>query len=443
MITLRPHATLAPAALAGLDALRVITANHRSTGFEGLARVSLPASAREALVRRVREAGIEAVLLCTCNRTELYWYARGADEDAVVRAALQAVTPLGSGAVTDFTRIDGLDAARHLFRVTAGLESLMLGEAEVLGQVRGAIEAAEQAGNAGCFLPSLFHAAVRFGGRARSETRIGQGALSVASAAVQHLSRHYPDLTERTVVVLGAGVTGLKAARHLQAEHVKRLVLLNRTVERAREGAAEVGAEAGSLEDLPRWLAEADAVVAAVSVNAPIVTAATLRAACPAGRATPLTLVDLSIPRAMDPDCNTVEEVTLHDLSGLERIVADNHALREREIPRVESLLERELEIFTSQARESAARPLVSELRRRAEEIRQEELRPLLQDGTMDPEAIERATRRIVDWILQGPSAALRRGDLALDPQHVHYLRAIFGLAEADGGPEGGAHGHP
>jgi len=289
----------------------------------------------------------------------------------------------------------------------------------------------------------LFHAALRIGGRARSETRIGQGALSVASAAVQHLARQYTDLTERTVVVLGAGVTGLKAARHLQAERVSRLVLLNRTLERAQEGAAEIGATAGSLDELPRWLAEADAVVAAVHVEAPIVTAAQLRDALLAGRSKPLTLVDLSIPRAIDPDCASVPGVTLHDLSGLEQVVADNRALREREIPRVEALLEHELDIFASQARESAARPLVAELRRRAEAIRQQEMLPLLADGAADREAIDRATRRIVDRILQGPSAALRRGDLALDPQHVHYLRAIFGLAEADGETEGGAHGHP
>ena len=177
-------------------------------------------------------------------------------------------------------------------------------------------------------------------------------------------------------------------------------------------------------------------MVAAVHVDTPLVTAALLKTSLPAGRPAPLVLVDLSLPRAIAADCATVAGVSLHDLSGLEQIVADNRALREREIPRVEALLARELSIFESLARESTVRPLVAELRRHAEAIRREELGRARQGGPIDERAVEQMTRRIVDRILQGPSAALRRGDLALDPQHVHYLRMIFGLTDAsdDGG---------
>ena len=438
MIPVRHH-SLASIPAQGLDALRVLTVNHRTAGFTDLARLSLPAAARDGLARRLRDAGLEAVLLCTCNRIELYWYSHGHDDDILARSALLgAVASRGEAPEEGFTRLEGGAAASHLFRVAAGLESLLVGEAEVLGQIREAIEGAEQTGVAGLFLPSLFHAALRFGGHARSQTRIGQGALSVASAAVQHLSRRDADLARHTVVVIGAGVTGLKLARHLRAEHVGRLVLLNRTLERAQGAAAELGAEAGTLEDLPRWLASADAVVAAVHVESPLLTAAQVRASIPTGRETPLVLVDLSLPRAIDPDCASVPGVSLHDLSGLEQVVNDNRALREREIPRVEALLARELSIFESQARESAVRPLIAELRRRAEEIRRQELSRALDRGPIDPQTIEQMTRRIVDRILQGPSTALRRGDLALDPQHVHYLRTIFGLAEISDDGEGG-----
>jgi glutamyl-tRNA reductase len=419
---------------AGLDPLRCVSWNHRHAGFAMLARVAMPSATRQALLERLREAELEAVVLGTCNRTELYWYARTPHDDEVARRAFAEATQ-GHAAATQngVVELYGLDAARHLFRIGAGLESLLVGETEVLGQLREAIEAAEQAGTARSYLPFFFQGALRFGRRARAETRIGQGALSVASAAVRHLAQDHSDLSACTAVVIGAGVTGLKVARHLQSERVRRVVVLNRTRARAEEGAAAIGAIPGSLEDLPRWLAEADAVVAAVQVEQPVVRPELLRQALERrDREVPLALVDLSLPRAIHPDCATIAGVVLHDLSGLERIVAGNRALREREIPRVEEMLEREPEIFASQARSSAARPLVGELRRRAEAIRQEELQRALGNGPLGPETMEHVTRRIVDRILQAPSEALRRGDLLLDPQGAANLRALLGLDEPE-----------
>jgi glutamyl-tRNA reductase len=414
----------------GLAALRTITLNHRAAGFEHLAKLALPAAAQAGLRRRLQQIGLETVLLCTCNRTELYWHARSDEDDRLAASTFRsAIAPGPTLEDASLPLLTGLAAARHLMRVAAGLESLVVGESEVLGQVREAIETAEREGTAGIFLPTLFRAALHLGGRVRSETRIGQGALSVASAAVQLLARVHPEVRTRTVVVLGAGVTGLKAARHLRAEGVERIVLLNRTVERARAAAADLGLEAGSLEDLPRWLAEADAVLAAVHVEAPLIGAESVRAARH-GRATPLALLDLSLPRAIDSACAAIEGVVLHDLSGLEQVVAGNRALREREIPRVEAVLERELTVFEAQAHESAARPLVAELRRHAETIRRQELSRALADGAGDAAALERVTRRLVDRLLHGPSTALRRGDLALDTQHVRYLRTILGLSD-------------
>jgi glutamyl-tRNA reductase len=414
----------------GLAALRTLTLNHRAAGFDHLARLALPAAAQTALRQRLQQAGLEAVLLSTCNRTELYWHARSADDDLLAEAAFRSAAAAGHP-IADATLplLDGLDSARHLMRVAAGLESLIVGESEILGQVRDAIEQAEREGTAGLFLPTLFHAALRFGGRVRTETRIGQGALSVASASVQLLARVRPDGSARTVVVIGAGVTGLKAARHLRAERVERVVVLNRTLEKAQAAAADLGVEAGPLDDLPRWLAEADAVLAAVHVETPLIRADAIRAAR-RSRSAPLALLDLSLPRAIDPDCATVEGVVLHDLSGLEQVVAGNRALREREVPLAEAALERELAIFEEQARESAVRPLVAELRRRAEAIRREELERVVREGAVDEAALDRMTRRIVDRLLHGPSAALRRGDLALDSQHVRYLRTILGLTD-------------
>jgi glutamyl-tRNA reductase len=379
------------------------------------------------------------VLLCTCNRTELYWHSRGpADDREAAEALLAAAQPGPEPGPESFQEAAGRAAAAHLFRVAAGLESLVLGEGEILGQAREAIEGAEQDGGAGFSLPYLFRAAIRFGGLARSETRISAGALSVASAAVQLLARVHEDLGACRVVVIGAGMTGLKAARHLIAERAGQVVLLNRTRERAQQAAAELGVEAGSLDELPRRIAEADAVIAAAQVESPLVTPELLRTALPARRAGTLALLDLSMPRAIASECAALPGVVLHDLSGFEQVVAFNRARREREIPRVEALLERELEVFETRMRESRVRPLVAELRLRAEEIRREELeRARGQEAGVDGEALDRVTRRLVDRLLSVPSQALRSGDLALDPQHTGYLRALFGLAARDGNGDG------
>ncbi|MEK7824589.1 MAG: glutamyl-tRNA reductase [Candidatus Eisenbacteria bacterium] len=419
--------------LTGTDALRSLSINHRTAPIDELERMALSPAAVADLHQSFRAHGLEAAVLSTCNRTELYSYAARPGDHARAEALLMAAAGDAAPTRGHFAEAAGLAAATHLFRVAAGLESLVVGEAEVLGQVRTAIEAAEAAGTAGFFLSGLFRAALRFGGRARSETGIGTGALSVASASIQLLARVHPDLSACTVLVVGAGTTGLKAARHLKAERVGRLVLANRTPRRAEEEAAELGAEAVALEDVPRLLVGFDAVVVAAQVERPLITAVMLGEAR-AGASEPLVLIDVSLPRAIDPACAKLAGVVLHDLSGLEQIVAHNRAGREGEIPRVVALLEQELRMFAAQARESTVRPLVAELRHRAEAIRREEIERALGDGLRDGALLERVTRRIVDRLLRAPSAALRRGDLALDEQHARYLRMVFGLGgEAPG----------
>jgi len=416
-----------------IDSLRLLSISHRTAPLRDLECLALSVAAQDALRDRLRLDGITAVVLCTCNRTELYWCSGGSEDDLRAEAALLGCVPPGAAPGREsFARAAGHAAARHLFRVAAGLESLVVGESEVLGQVRDSVECAERDGTAGFFLSGLFRAAQRCGGCARTETGIGAGALSVASAAVQLLTRVHENLTRCTVIVIGAGTTGLKVVRHLKAEGAGRLVLINRTAHRAREAAAAIGVESAPLEDLPDWLGRADAVVAAVQVEACLVTADALRGVMLPGRARPLALIDLSLPRAIDPRCAGVRGTVLHDLSGLEQIVAHNRARREREIPRVEALLDRELQIFEARVLESAVRPLVAQLRQRAEAIRREELERALRNGAADEDGLDRLTRRLVDRLLHAPSEALRRAGPALDPQHAVYLRELFGLALRD-----------
>ncbi|HXS83521.1 MAG TPA: glutamyl-tRNA reductase [Methylomirabilota bacterium] len=324
----------------GIGALRALITHHRNAPLSLLERMALAPALRDALHVQLRMHGIEAVVVSTCHRTELYYRASVAGDDARAEALWGArFADVG----VDPVRLVGRDAAEHLFRVAAGLESLVLGEAEVLGQLRTALKGAQRTGCARPFLSRVFHAALRFGGRARHETGIGAGALSIASAAVRLLSEEGHDLSRLTVLVVGAGTMGLKAARHLKAVGVGRLVILNRTIERACEAARELGVEYAGLDELPSQLAAADAVVAAAQVEHPLLLPALLGSRS-AYDSTPLTLIDLSLPRAIDPGCAAFPGVQLHNLADLEGVVTANRKRRETDIPRVEILLRHELE---------------------------------------------------------------------------------------------------
>ena len=340
----------------GIGALRALTIHHRNAPLSLLERVALPPAQRGSLLESLRARGIEAVVLSTCHRSELYFRAQYAGDDTRAERLWRA--PL-EGVSVEPARLGGRDAAQHLFRVAAGLESLVLGETEVLGQLRAALEAATQAGSAGPLLARAFHAALRCGGRARSETGVGAGALSIASAAVRLLNGSGRDLSALTVLVIGAGATGLKVARHLSAEGVGRLVLLNRTAERARIAAEELEVEHAELSDLPWLLVQADAVVAAAQVERPLIDPAMVSAHA-AREGAPLTLVDLSLPRAVDPACAGLPGVRVHNLADLEQVVAANRSRREAEIPRVETLIARELEQLVRWAHGRSRRPFAA-----------------------------------------------------------------------------------
>ena len=325
------------------ERLRALTINHRTVPLAVLEQVTLPPARALALTRELLAHGVEAVVLSTCHRTELYWTSNSAGHEALLETAFQECTPgawpAGPGGLD---RLRGDRAARHLLRVAAGLESVLVGESEVLGQIRGAFEAAHAAGVREPALVELFRDALRFGRRVRARTRIGAGALSVASAAVQLLRRSQRDLRRSTVLVVGAGTVGLRVVRHLVAERVGRCVLFNRTLARAQAAAVESGVVAAPLDELAGWLGRADGLVVAAQVSVPLVTAEMVRAAR-AGVAPPLVVMDASMPRAVDPGVAGVAGVALSDLSTLEALVEEHRAEREAEIPLVESLLEETL----------------------------------------------------------------------------------------------------
>jgi glutamyl-tRNA reductase len=340
----------------GLAPLRVRTINHRTCGLPALADLSAGAEGASAVHRELAQHGVHAIALATCNRTEVYWRAGAPHADEAVVSALAAAVRsprelIASSSIT----LEGEAVAEHLFRVCSGLESVVLGEAEILGQVRSAMDASAAAGS---FLHGVFTAAIRTGRAARAETGIGTGALSVASTAVHWLAECTPLPTLR-VMLIGAGATGRKAARHLRSVGVGSLVVVNRTISRAQQLAAPLGAEAVGLDALPRELVRADAVISAVDSPGWVVTFGQLQARM-ATRPSPLVLIDLSMPPSIE--AGACEGLSRVDMTALEATVRQHRQRREDEIPKAEAVIAREIAWLRRWAAREDARPMMSRL---------------------------------------------------------------------------------
>lgn len=423
LVELAPSNTALPPAGGGLAVLRARSVSHRGVGLRSLQELSLDCHAADALHQALTTAGIQSLVLVTCNRTEVVWCARTPGDDVTVASACDAVAPrLWTGA----TRLDGAAVAWHLFRVCAGLESLVQGEAEILGQVRGALEACT---GAGPLLRGVVQAALRAGRMARAETAIGVGARSVASAAVHLVAAALPPVGAR-VVVVGAGATGQKLVTHLRALGVADLTIANRSLERAREVASAAGVAAIDLRTLPGVLPAADAVLVAVHGGEPLLTLADLGRAVSARAHRPLLVADISMPPAVEP--GDVPGVTRIDFAAIETFVRHEQDRRAAEVPAVEAVLAREMRHLDTWVRRQTLRPLVSGVRRKVEAIRRAEIvrvqAELGAHSPVDAAILERLSRRLLDQVLAVPLATLETGALPLDDAQADYLRRLFAL---------------
>jgi glutamyl-tRNA reductase len=300
--------------------------------------------ARAASAIRASGAG-EAAVLSTCHRTECYVVARG--EDAALEAVSRGLTrAVGADRLTDAPGravLRGAAAARHLLRVACGLESQVLGDVQVIAQVKHAYEAAQGGRSAGAQLHRLFQGALAVAKRVRAETAISTGTVSVASASVELVARTWPSLAGLDLAIVGAGDTARKIAWHVSAERPARLTILNRTLERAAALAASTAAEARPLTDLAPVLARADVVWCVTGAPGTILDAATVASAVKSRAGRPLVLVDLALPRDVDPAAGALDGVVLHDLDGLQTIVDRGRAVRAAAQPDVERRIDDEL----------------------------------------------------------------------------------------------------
>lgn len=363
----------------------------------------------------------EAAIVATCNRLEIY--AEVADFETGVGEIKDFLTTYRAMRVEDFDKyiytLLGEEAVVQLFRVASGLDSMLIGEAEIMAQVKDAFATAQAAGTMGAHLSRLFRTALRAGKRARTETSIGRDVVSLGAAAVELASRN-ADLVAASVVVVGAGTMGTTVARHLAARAVPRLSIVNRTLARGRAIAAELGANALPLDSLLDALGQADVVVSAVGSGAHLITADALRAIAARRPDRPLLIVDMGVPRDVETAASDVEGVTVFELTDLRNVVEENLGGRRAAVPAVESIVDALAHEFLRWYQSRAAVPLIARLRTRAERIRTGEIerlfasRPELDEAQRA--AIVQASIGIINKLLHEPLTKLRETAASAQP---------------------------
>jgi glutamyl-tRNA reductase len=382
-------------------------------------------------------AVLEHAVLQTCYRVELYARLTSGVEDArdELVDALSSAHDVSRELLLDHLYVhSGEDVARHLCRVAAGLDSLVLGEAEILGQVGGAYESGAAARTVGPGLTLLFRTAITAGRRARSETAIGANPATASSMALALAEGVLGSLREKHVLVVGAGRIGLQTLKAAEGRGVARIAVANRTKARASEVSEQFGASAYGLSELGDALATADVAVSATSSETPVVSAEIVRAAAARRGDRPLVLVDLAVPADVERDAGDVAGVSLFDVDDLRAGLDDAMAARLREVPKVEAVVEAEVESFRRRYRELEVEPLLSELRRQAESIRARELERALDDlGDVDPavaERMEHLSRTLVKRLLHDPTVRARERAGAGNVDEVaEAVRDLFGIS--------------
>jgi len=376
-----------------------------------------------------------AALLSTCNRTELYLASESSVSAEAAESALAAVKGQQRIEGIDFFHLEGPEAVRHLFRVAAGVESLVVGESEILGQVRESFSAATAAGSGSPVLARLFHSALRVGRRARSETEIGAHGLSVAALAVSLSKRLLGDLRRKTVLVVGAGEVGQRSAAALVQNGVGRLLVTTRRSGLAEDIARELGGVAIPYSDLTPALSEADVVIAATAAPAAIISALDVAAAMKSRPERPLLIVDIAVPRDVESTARDVPGVHLFDIDDLQAAAEANLEARRRELGAVEAIVEDEVTRFETWLAGRRVVPTIAALRQQAERLREAELeRTLSRLSHLDPadrRRVEAMSKALVKRLLHSPVNRLRE---AGSERHVDALRDLFELD--DGGEQ-------
>lgn len=431
--------------------------NHRTAPIDVREQLSFDACALPMVAHDLFSLGAkqgvlqEVVVISTCNRLEVYAVTATPTLAApLIEAQIAHQRQAKPDALRAYLYIQSGDAAiDHLFRVASGLDSLILGEAQILGQVAHALAAAQSSGASGPILTQLFNRALHCGKRARTETPIGSSTTSISHAAVRQAERLLGDLSRRHALVIGAGEMAELAATALQQHDIASILCINRTLARAEQLAMKVGGRAVDWARLDEALATVDLVISATAAPHLVLSAAEVAQAMRARTGRPLLLFDIALPRDIDPDVDGLPDVLRYDIDHLRSSVEANLARREAAIPHVEAIIAEETAAFAAWLGGRAVLPVVIELRRHAETIAHQEVQRTVQrlrHQPSDPDyvarEVERLAGRIVAKLLHAPTVRLKAQ--AADGNGAHYaqvLNELFALASSAAGAENAARG--
>ena len=409
--------------------LHVLGINHRSAPLEAREKLAFAQEAQgEALARLATEPGVsEAVLVSTCNRTEVY--CRAQDESAV-RAWLEREAAKSGLAIAAhlYSHRDS-EAVRHAFRVAAGLDSMVLGEPQILGQVKQAVRTAEGTGTLGSHLSRLFQATFSVAKQVRTATALGAQSISMAAAALKLAQNLFGDLSRTRLLLIGVGEMVELAATYFVAQRPQSIVVANRTVARGEEFAARFGGRAIALAELPARIAEFDLVITATASSLPILGKGLIESALKARKRRPMFIVDFAVPRDVEVEVGDLEDVFLYSIDDLGKIVQEGAQARKSAVAQAESIVDREVAAFHERQGARASVPAIVELRRRADEYREIELakaKARLAKGEDPAAVLEALAKGLANKFLHHPTQALSHAPETEREALANAVRILF-----------------
>ncbi|MBJ2155641.1 glutamyl-tRNA reductase [Variovorax sp. IB41] len=376
-----------------------------------------------------RHPQVEAAIISTCNRTEIYCASEHIALDHTVGWLAQsggvAPTLLRSHAYT----LHDDEAARHVFRVASGLDSMVLGEAQILGQMKDAVRAAENVGALGTTLNQLFQRSFAVAKEVRTATEIGAHSISMAAAAVRLAGQLFEDLRKTRVLFVGAGEMIDLAATHFAAKEPKSIAIANRTLERGEKLATRFGGEAMRLADLPARLAEFDIVISCTASTLPIIGLGAVERALKARKHRPMFMVDLAVPRDIEPEVKALEDIYLYTVDDLAHVVQQGQANRQAAVAQAEVIIDAGVQSFMHWLGQRSTVPLIQQLNVQADEWRAAEMaraRKLLAKGESVDAVLEAMSRGLTQKMMHGAMAELHSGDAASREQTAQTISRLF-----------------
>jgi glutamyl-tRNA reductase len=403
--------------------------SHRTSPLEMREGIAFTRDELPQALQSLKDILGDVVIVSTCNRTEFYSTALDGRvvQDSLTDFLSQRFPRREQELSSCLYFYEQEDAARHLFRVASGLDSQILGESQVLGQVREAYSASVTQGCAHGPISKVFHHALRVGKRARRETKIGENALSISSAAVETARRTLGDISQCRVMIIGAGEAGKLVARAMKDRGVDQIVVVNRTLKRAQELAQELGGEATSFESLERLLGTVDIVVSSTDSQEVVLSTDLVARASSKRLGAPLLIVDIAIPRDVDSAVGQLPGVSLLDMDDLEAVSQVNRRGREKEVSHVEGIIDEEVSRFREWWDSRKVAPGIAQLREHAEQLRHQELLKTLKQmphlSEDDVARVEVLTRAIVKKLLHHPIATIKE-----NPSYLETTQELFKL---------------